>query len=708
MAMNNLKRFWLLFAIPLFLNGCNVGGSSGFVAGRSPAENNASYTGHPVTGDMLVLNLLDEPEILNPYISSSASASAIYDGYLFESFLAYRREPPWDYIPKLVTEMPETSDDHLMYKWKLRDDIYWHDSKPMTMRDAVFTLKAIMNPYVDDLPSKPYYSEIDSLQMADDYSLTMYCYKPYFLHESFLGGFAVMPKHIYDPEGLMDDISFFQITNGSVFGWLSELFESDSEASWSELPFGVAIAKLHKSLDGKDEDELNWKRLQAQLPGLDNQNSIEQYNLITGHLEGLTDGADALESLIRYHDSVIKVLTTLPLATEISELSRSGGFPKREQFIQLCSDFHTKIEKFGEQFNVHPENREPTIASGPFKFESWSSGQEIVIRRNENYWGGAGHAYLDKIVWRVLTDYTASLVALKSGETDFMPRLQTIQYLTMTNRDKFLDKFIKGTYITPSYTYLGWRNSHPIFADKRVRRAMTHMVRREDFRDKLLFGFAEIVTGPFYRYGADYDSTIVPWKYNPELALELLTEAGWADTDDDGILDKDSLTFKFEMMIPSGSTFAEQATSVLREDLFMLGIEMTIRRLEWSVFINNYIRNHNFDACYLGWAMGLRGDPKQIWHSVSGHGRGSNHIQFDNVLADSLIDAGRMEFDQEKRTAIYKRFQAVIHDEQPYTFMLSEMRKPAYDSRFKGVKWYPFRPGYQFDEWFVPKAEQKH
>ena len=146
----------------------------------------------------------------------------------------------------------------------------------------------------------------------------------------------------------------------------------------------------------------------------------------------------------------------------------------------------------------------------------------------------------------------------------------------------------------------------------------------------------------------------------------------------------------------------------MREDLFMIGAQMEIRRLEWSVFINNYIRNHKFDACYLGWAMGMKQDPKQIWHSSSASGRGSNSVEFKNAEADSLIDAARVEFDQAKRSALYRRFQRILYDLQPYTFMFSTKVKPAYDKRFKGVKWYPFRPGYQFDEWFVPKGEQKY
>ncbi len=708
--MLNPHRILTLIALSFVLiaaSGCQVGGSGSFVQGDTPADNNATYTGEPVTGDWVVMDLLDEPESLNPFTSTSASATNIYNNYIYESFLQTERKPPWDDEPLLTESLPEISDDHLIYKWKLKSGIYFHDGHPLTMRDAVFTLKAIMNPYVDDLPTKPYYAELDSMDLLDDLNLVMYCVQPYFLHQGFLGGFSILPEHVFDAAGLMSDLTYFQVKNGSAFGRIAEYIENKEDIKWRELIPAVTLAALERSIESSTNDKIKWRDVREAVPGFDNLSIRERFDKVTALLADHPDGAGAVRLSNEVFKSTNDVLNTLPITAEIKSRSRADGFPLRDELRGVCRDIHDRIEKFGRAFNTHPQNRSPTVGSGPYIFESWSTGQEIVLKRNANYWRGEGYAWLDKIVWRVLTDQTASLVALKNGEIDFVETLRDLQYLTMTNRQSFLDEFVKSTYIIPSYNYLGWRNTHPIFKDKWVRRAMTHMVRREDVRDKLLFGFAEIVTGNFYRYGKDYDSSIVAYKYDPEEAVRLLKEAGWEDVDGDGILEKDTLEFRFEMLIPSVSSFAQQLTSILREDLYMIGVEMNIRQLEWSVFINNYIRNHNFDACYLGWVFGMKGDPKQVWHSEAARGRGSNHIQFVNAEADSLIDAARVEFDEEKRIAMYHRFQRILHEEQPYTFMFSTMRKPAYDKRFKGVRWYPFRPGYLFDEWFVPKDEQK-
>lgn len=732
LALNTLIALLALFP----LTGCKVGGSASFVQGTTPEQNNATYTGEPVTGDWVVVNMLDEPEHLNPQTSTSASAQYIVN-YLFETLIQTHREPPYEDIPLLADGMPEVSDDHLVYKWKLRRDAKFHDGTPMTMRDVEFSLKSLMNPWVDDLPSKPYYADLDSVVVVDDYSLVMYCSKPYFMNLQFLGGFSVMPKHIFDPKGLMDGLSYWQVKNGGGFGKIADFLETEKKVNWEDFVPSIVLVELQKSIQQTTEGKVKWpdiekeyerNKLQGDAQGL----PCFQLNYIREYFSAQADRQAALRLAQELERSIKFALQSLSLYQQIEKGQTYRGiigvndsvdpnapayeyfdapnlyYPPLDSLGRLCRTIATRIETYGTEFNASPYNRAPTVGSGPFKFDHWTTGQELVLVRNDDYWMGPGYAYLDKIVYRVLTDYTASLVALKNGEIDFMENLQTIQYLTMTNRKSFLDMYVKSTFVIPTYSYIGWKNSHPIFKDKLVRRAMTHMVRRKEIAEKIQFGFSEVVESPFYRFGYDFNPNLDFFEFDPAKAQKLLDSAGWKDTDNDGILDKEGMKFTFEMLIPSGIPLSDQTVSIMAEDLATIGVEMTVRRLEWSVFINNYIRNHKFDGCFLAWAMGLKQDPKQIWHSASATGRGSNHVEFRNAEADSIIDVARVEFDPDKRRALYQRFQEIVHDEQPYTFMFSSKTKPAYAKRFKGVKWYPYRPGYQFDEWFVPKAEQKY
>ncbi len=705
-----------LSALSALLTSCNVGGAGAFVPGVSPAENNALYDGPPVTGDWVIMNLLDEPESLNPQTSSSASATYIKN-YIYESLVSSRREPPWDEIPALADGMPEVSADHLVYRWKIRHEARWHDGKFLTARDVEFTMKSMMNPFVDNLPSKPYYSELDSVIVEDDYTVTMHCSKPYFMHLEFLGGNYIMPKHIFDPEGLLDGLSYYQVRHGSGFGRIADYLEANANvnANVNEIALGSALLALEKGIESSTEGKVKWEDVRNFILGSGDMSVADakqmktatdmsplpdQYSKTISYLQSRPEAAPALRLLQDVHGSAERALNSLP------QVGRTTV--RLTEAARLCRDIATRIQKYGEQFNAHAANRLPLVGSGSYKFERWTTGQEIVLARNEDYWMGEGYAWLDRIVFRVLTDYTASLVALKNGEIDFMENLQTIQFLTMTNRQKFLDKYVKSAFLIPTYSYIGWQNSNPIFKDKLTRQAMSHLVRKHEVAQKIQFGFSEVVESPFYRYGYDFDSTLKSYRFDVVEAQRLLTEAGWADVDDDGILERDTLEFRFELILPSGSPLGDQVASVMREDMAMVGIDMQIRRLEWSVFINNYIRNHKFDACFLSWVMGLKQDPKQIWHSDAAKGRGSNAVEFKNPVADSLIELARTEFDRDKRREYYQQFQKLVNDEQPYTFMFSTKFKPAYDRRYKGVKWFPFRPGYQLDEWFVPKKEQKY
>jgi ABC-type transport system substrate-binding protein len=109
-----------------------------------------------------------------------------------------------------------------------------------------------------------------------------------------------------------------------------------------------------------------------------------------------------------------------------------------------------KIKEFGEQFNKHPASRAP-IGTGPYKFEKWESG-EIVLKRNDDYWGKK--PYLDKIVYRVITDPTAALTALKAGEVDIQPRLQPIQNNEQTSGQNFEADFAKVSYSIPAELHI--------------------------------------------------------------------------------------------------------------------------------------------------------------------------------------------------------------------------------------------------------------
>ena len=234
---------------------------------------------------------------------------------------------------------------------------------------------------------------------------------------------------------------------------------------------------------------------------------------------------------------------------------------------------------------------------------------------------------------------------------------------------------------------------------------MTMLINLEAFNKYVIYGMGIPTIGPFYIYGDQYNHNIKPWPYDPIRAVELIEEAGWVDTDGDGLRDKEGIPFSFTFSISAGSKNSKYLSLMMKEDLRKVGIEVNIRQLEWSVYVEN-LRDRQFDVVSLLWIGGLETDPYQIWHSDNIGDRGSNYIGFRNAEADSLLIAAQSEMDKTKRNALYYRFQEILHEEQPYTFMHYQRDPGAYLKEFRGAKWIPIRPGYKFYSWWRAGAVQ--
>jgi peptide/nickel transport system substrate-binding protein len=131
---------------------------------------------------------------------------------------------------------------------------------------------------------------------------------------------------------------------------------------------------------------------------------------------------------------------------------------------------------------------------------------------------------------------------------------------------------------------------------------------------------------------------------------------------------------------------------------------MNIRVLEWALF-TQLLEDRAFDALTLGWRLPVMADPYQVWHSSQAK-EGSNYVGFVNEEADQIIEKGRLEFDREKRAAMYRRLHRILHEEQPYTFLFNGDNLRALDRRFSNVKVYPLGP--DSTEWWVPAKDQRY
>ncbi len=351
----------------------------------------------------------------------------------------------------------------------------------------------------------------------------------------------------------------------------------------------------------------------------------------------------------------------------------------------------------GTDFNTHENNRKP-VGTGPYAFSRWDTGKRIVLEANDR-WRGK-NPDIDKVVYKIVSESNVALQMLKKGELDMMS-VRSIQWVRQTNTEKFKKNFYKLQYFQPSYNFIGWNSRQSYFSDNRVRTALTHLINRKAILDKLLFGLGKIVTGNFYIYDKYYNHSIEPYDYDPEKGRELLKKAGWIDTDNDGILDKNGKKFSFVFTISAGSKFAERLATIVKEDLKKAGIQMEINRYEWAVFVKK-LHERDFDAVTLAWSLSWEGDPYQLWHS-SQVKDGSNFCGFSNREADRIIVNARREFNEKKRIRMYRRFHEIIHEEQPYTFLYCTPALVVVSKRFDNVVVH--KRGLNYHEWELKKDQ---
>ena len=554
----------------------------------------AMYAGdaEPEYGDWMVRHFLSDPENFNPYVSNDSGASTVHQ-YVFESLLDIENESPYKLRGLVAKGPPAVSEDKLTYTFDLRDDVHFADGKPLSADDVLFSIKVIKNPKVLAASLRNYYAAISDVEQEGKYRISFVCQEPYFRNNISLGSMQILPKHFYDPDGLLDPVDIQSLIDGS----------------WESGP----------------------------------------------HAE--------------------------------------------------------RVQQFAEKFNTRYHRN--MLGSGPYLVEDWEddvvTGQKVILTRNPNYWGSdradlMHKGYVEKVVFKIVNDQEAAFIELTNGNIDYFG-LRPLQFKDKSWSPDFMDRFKKSVVYSSGYVYIGWNNAHPIFRDKRVRKAMTFLTDRESMVLNLMFGLAETVEGPIHKFRPEYNHNLEPLPYDPDRALALLDEAGWSDTDNDGILDKtidgEKRPLKFEFLVNSGNQLRKDIALALQYELQDIGIVCKVRELDWTIFLDRVVRKKDFAACTLGWtgSLSLPPDSYQIWHSSQAEGQGSNYIGFKNKEVDRILETYRREFDMDKRVQLYRRFQEILYDEQPYTFLWKSRTAISYSKRFAGDNWYAI--GADTQEWWV-------
>ena len=364
----------------------------------------------------------------------------------------------------------------------------------------------------------------------------------------------------------------------------------------------------------------------------------------------------------------------------------------------------------------HVEKDENPVTGGAYVITKRVRGQEITLERRESYHTVDGTQvraipYFKNIRFTIIEDPNTALLSLKKGDIDEY-QLTPPQWTDQTGDEEFYNKNTKAYDIEWVYFYFGWNNRSHFFRDVRVRKAMGLAYDHNELLTRHRNNLDEAARGIFHSTSPWSPETLPEsYKQDLDLAEELLAEAGWEDTDDDGILDGmvfiddgfdgqiDSVQrvpFKFTI-VSSNRPDRVAMCELLQENLDQIGIECSVSPVEFTT-LQDRSRKHQFHAQFGGWGTGTDPDTSENLWATKAIDSGRNYVCYSSPEIDQLFIDGKYELDPDKRREIYRQIHLKLYEDQPYTWLYYRNAYFAFNKELRGVNFsargpYSYGPG---------------
>jgi peptide/nickel transport system substrate-binding protein len=546
--------------------------------------------------DQVVVWQLADPEMLNPFITTEATADNIMR-IMFQALLEidYKTLQLTPVLAESRAVIEKTPTGGMNLTFRIRDQARWANGTPVTAKDVEFTVKATFNPSLNNPAVKETMDFISDVKLypEDPRKVTIMCDNVYFLLEAGCGGFQILPEYFYDPKGLLKEYTVRQ--------FIKEPKKYEKEAKVQEFA----------------KDMFSEKRL------------------------------------------------------------------RDKHFIS---------------------------GSGPYDLDSWTPNKQVVVKKKEHYWGDSLAdkvpylaAFPKKIVFRTINDYQSAVVALKAGDVDVLNTILAKEFVSMKNDPAMKERFNIYTPDMLSYYFIGMNCKSKLLRGVKTRQAISCLTDVDKIIQTILYGLATPAVGPIPSTDKkNFNNDIKPYPFDPTKARALLAEDGWKDTNGDGILDKvidgERCEFNVSFTINSGNATRKAIGLIFIEEARKAGIKVTLVEQELNTYLNN-LKKHNVEMFISAWIASPTGnDLKPIWHTEAAQPGGNNFANFTNPSCDSLLDAIRVELNEDKRADLWKKFQLLLHNEAPFVFLYNPTERIAISKKFTNAEPSVMRPGFEVSQ----------
>ncbi|HSW42142.1 MAG TPA: ABC transporter substrate-binding protein [Patescibacteria group bacterium] len=536
-------------------------------------------------------------------------------------------------VPSLATELAETSEDGLTWTLRLRQGVTFHDGTELKASDVVFTYQLGLSPNCTYIPSvcTDLQDNVASIEAVDDYTVR-------FVLNGKFAPFAItgLGVGIVPEAAVRASFGRLQAAAGAVDpAEVKALFDKISAATAAEA-----------CLTETPPAECDLATYVAELEALLTRAGIQLDDRAKFVAE------DGTTDLSAYGAALFEQLRDLNATLEAED-----------------------IDQIAASFRILDFQRAP-IGTGPYKLDRYVTGQRIELARHDQYFGGPEQTTVGpaRVFIPIIKDGAAASAALQAGDINWQTEI-TSDAIAALKADPNLQI---AEYADFGYYYIAFNlREGRLYSDINLRRAFSMCIDHPATVAAATDGRGVPVYANTPPASWAFNPAVTPYVLDVAGAKALIEESGWT-LGADGIYEKDGQRLSSEMYVRAGRpqriAFGQLASDQLRE----CGIELIVREGDFATVLLPLLSYpNNFDTYLGGWSVSIDPDDSSIFHSTActtaENPDDNNFVCWQNPEADRLLEEGRGELDQAKRTEIYHQFQQLVNRELPYYFLWSDV-----------------------------------
>jgi peptide/nickel transport system substrate-binding protein len=370
--------------------------------------------------------------------------------------------------------------------------------------------------------------------------------------------------------------------------------------------------------------------------------------------------ADAVEGIEVIDEYTIAITTEEPNALFLNTIGGRFIMPEHVLGEIPIAELGTSVQ-----------NSAP-IGTGPYRLVEWSRDEAITFQAFDDYFGG--RANITNYIWRIIPEATVHITELLNGQVDIVPEVPAEDFLALNPRPVSSRSRLPGVNMVTIMI----NTDDPLFADARVRQAVSTAIDRESIIAVASAGLGDAVVSQIHPSLPEYNASLTGQAFDVEAARALLAEVGWTDGDGDGILEangvdgvEDGTPFSFSLGTPPQPLYSLPA-QVIQQNLAAVGIEATLNTVDFNIYFSEFLTTNNpdFQAGMSGWFNLLFPPQVELASNYASYGASNYRHNWENEEFDELLLQAPTVFDSAERSALYMRAQEILGSELPQIYLI--------------------------------------